>query len=59
MGVSLAVTRIMNFRGVIATDEDNTKQGRKYTVIYGVFYAMMIYCLILHERNNVTQNLLQ
>ena len=47
IGVSFwQITRIMNFRSVIATDEDNEKQG-KYALGFLVFlYAMMIYCLI-------------
>ena len=47
IGVSFwQITRILNFRGVIATDEDNSKQG-KYAIYFMVFfYAMMIYCLI-------------
>jgi len=47
IGVSFwQITRIMNFRGVIATDEDNDKQG-KYFLFFLVFlYAIMIYCLI-------------
>ena len=47
IGVSFwQITRIMNFRGVIATDEDNTKQGRNSLLFMAFFYAMMIYCLI-------------
>ena len=47
IGVSFwQITRIMNFRGVIATDEDNTKQGRNALLFMAFFYAMMIYCLI-------------
>jgi cytochrome c oxidase subunit 2 len=47
IGVSFwQITRIMNLRGVIATDEDNAKQG-KYSLVFMAFlYAMMIYCLI-------------
>ena len=47
MGVSVwQITRILDFRGVIANDEDNAKQG-KYAIYFMVFlYAMMIYCLI-------------
>ncbi|CAM1368218.1 Cytochrome c oxidase subunit 2 [Tenacibaculum sediminilitoris] len=47
IGVSFwQITRIMNFRSVIATDEDNERQG-KYALGFLVFlYAMMIYCLI-------------
>ena len=47
IGVSFwQITRIMNFIGVIATDEDNTKQGRNSLLFMAFFYAMMIYCLI-------------
>jgi cytochrome c oxidase subunit 2 len=47
IGVSFwQITRIMNFRGVIATDEDNTKQGRNSLLFMAFLYAMMIYCLI-------------
>ena len=47
IGVSFwQITRITNFRGVIATDEDNTKQGRNALLFMAFFYAMMIYCLI-------------
>jgi cytochrome c oxidase subunit 2 len=47
IGVSFwQITRIMNLRGVIATDKDNENQG-KYAIYFMVFfYAMMIYCLI-------------
>ena len=47
IGVSFwQITRIMNLRGVIATDKDNDRQG-KYFILFGVFiYALMIYCLI-------------
>ena len=47
VGVSFwQITRIMNFRSVIATDQDNAKQG-KYSIYFLVFlYSMMIYCLI-------------
>lgn len=47
IGVSFwQITRILNFRGVIANDEDNAKQG-KYSLYFLVyFYAIMIYCLI-------------
>ena len=47
IGVSFwQITRILNFRTVIATDADNAKQG-KYAIYFMVFlYAMMIYCLI-------------
>jgi len=47
IGVSFwQITRILNFRGVIANDEDNAKQG-KYSLYFLVYlYAIMIYCLI-------------
>ncbi|UAM97498.1 cytochrome c oxidase subunit II [Polaribacter litorisediminis] len=47
IGVSFwQITRILDFRGVIANDKDNSKQG-KYALYFMVFlYAMMIYCLI-------------
>ena len=47
IGVSFwQITRILNFRGVIANDEDNAKQG-KYSLYFLVyFYGIMIYCLI-------------
>ena len=47
IGVSFwQITRILNFRGIIANDEDNAKQG-KYSLYFLVyFYAIMIYCLI-------------
>ncbi|MFC4267723.1 cytochrome c oxidase subunit II [Polaribacter marinivivus] len=47
IGVSFwQITRILNFRTVIADDADNAKQG-KYAIYFMVFlYAMMIYCLI-------------
>lgn len=47
IGVSFwQITRIMNFRGVIATDKDNDTQGKLFLVFTAFFYAMMIYCLI-------------
>lgn len=47
IGVSFwQITRIMNFRSVIATDEDNTKQGRNALLFLAFLYAIMIYCLI-------------
>ncbi|SDS43619.1 cytochrome c oxidase subunit 2 [Polaribacter sp. KT25b] len=47
IGVSLwQITRIMNFRSVLATDEDNTRQGRNALLFLVFFYAIMIYCLI-------------
>jgi cytochrome c oxidase subunit 2 len=47
IGVSFwQITRIMNLRGVIATDEDNAKQGKYALFFMAFFYAMMIYCLI-------------
>ena len=47
IGVSFwQITRILNFRGVIANDQDNAKQG-KYSLYFLVyFYGIMIYCLI-------------
>jgi len=47
IGVSFwQITRILNFRGVIANDQDNAKQG-KYSLYFLVYlYAIMIYCLI-------------
>ncbi|MFT6191702.1 MAG: cytochrome c oxidase subunit 2 [Paraglaciecola sp.] len=47
VGVSFwQITRILDFRGVIANDKDNSKQG-KYALYFLIFlYAMMIYCLI-------------
>jgi cytochrome c oxidase subunit 2 len=47
IGVSFwQITRILDFRGSIANDKDNAKQG-KYALYFMVFlYAMMIYCLI-------------
>jgi len=47
IGVSFwQITRILNFRSVIATDKDNNTQGKLFLVFMAVFYAMMIYCLI-------------
>lgn len=47
IGVSFwQITRIMNFRGVIATDEDNTKQGNYSLIFLAFIYGIMIYCLI-------------
>ncbi len=47
IGVSFwQITRIMNLRGVIATDKDNDTQGKLFLVFTAFFYAMMIYCLI-------------
>lgn len=47
IGVSFwQITRILDFRGVIANDKDNAKQGN-YALLFMVFlYAMMIYTLI-------------
>jgi cytochrome c oxidase subunit 2 len=47
IGVSFwQITRVLNLREVIATDKDNSKQG-KYALFFMVFlYAMMVYCLI-------------
>ncbi len=47
IGVSFwQITRIMDFREVIATDADNAKQGKNALYFMAFFYAMMIYCLI-------------
>ncbi|WP_299005759.1 cytochrome c oxidase subunit II [uncultured Tenacibaculum sp.] len=47
IGVSFwQITRIMNFRSVIATDEDNEKQAKYSLAFLAFLYAMMIYCLI-------------
>lgn len=47
IGVSFwQITRIMNFRSVIATDKDNDTQGKIFLVFMAGFYALMIYCLI-------------
>ena len=47
IGVSIwQITRIMNFRGVIATDKDNNFQGKMWIGFAVFLYAMMIYCLI-------------
>ena len=47
IGVSAwQITRILNFRTVIATDKDNDRQGKYFLVFTAGFYAMMIYCLI-------------
>ncbi|MEE9406643.1 MAG: cytochrome c oxidase subunit II [Polaribacter sp.] len=47
IGVSFwQITRILNLRGVIATDKDNATQGKIAIYFMVFFYAMMIYCLI-------------
>ncbi len=47
IGVSFwQITRIMNFRSVIATDKDNETQGKLAIGFLAFLYAMMIYCLI-------------
>ncbi|WP_369047981.1 cytochrome c oxidase subunit II [Tenacibaculum sp. UWU-22] len=47
IGVSFwQITRIMNFREVIATDKDNNRQGTYFLIFLAGLYAMMIYCLI-------------
>ncbi|WP_440120104.1 cytochrome c oxidase subunit II [Tenacibaculum sp. Ill] len=47
IGVSFwQITRIMNFRSVIATDKDNEKQGKYALGFLAFLYGMMIYCLI-------------
>jgi len=46
-GVSIwQITRIMNFRSVIANDKDNNFQGKMWIGFAVFLYAMMIYCLI-------------
>ncbi len=56
IGVSVwQITRIMDFRGSIADDNDNAAQG-KYAIGFLAFlYAMMIYCSNLHECYNVAR----
>lgn len=47
IGVSVwQITRIMNFRSVIATDKDNNFQGKMWIGFAVFLYVMMIYCLI-------------
>ncbi len=47
IGVSFwQITRIMNFRSVIANDKDNETQGKLAIGFLAFLYAMMIYCLI-------------
>jgi cytochrome c oxidase subunit 2 len=47
IGVSFwQITRILNFRTVIATDKDNDTQGKLFLWFTAFLYAMMIYCLI-------------
>ncbi len=47
LGVSFwQITRVMNLRKVIATDEDNNKQGKIALGFMVFLYAMMIYCLL-------------
>lgn len=47
IGVSFwQITRIMNFRSVIATDKDNDTQGKLFITFLAGLYALMIYCLI-------------
>ncbi|CAM1356617.1 MULTISPECIES: cytochrome c oxidase subunit II [Tenacibaculum] len=47
IGVSFwQITRIMNFRSVIATDKDNDTQGKLAIGFLVFLYVMMIYCLI-------------
>ena len=47
IGVSFwQITRIMNFRSVIATDKDNDFQGKMFLGFTVFLYAMMVYCLI-------------
>ena len=47
IGVSFwQVTRILNFRGSIATDKDNKAQGKNALLFMAFLYIMMVYCLI-------------
>ncbi len=47
IGVSFwQITRIMDFRSVIATDKDNETQGKLAIGFLVILYAMMVYCLI-------------
>jgi len=47
IGVSFwQITRIMNFRSVIANDKDNDFQGKMFLGFTVFLYAMMLYCLI-------------
>lgn len=47
IGVSFwQITRIMNFRSVIANDKDNDFQGKMFLGFTVFLYAMMVYCLI-------------
>ncbi|CAL2084699.1 cytochrome c oxidase subunit II [Tenacibaculum sp. 190524A05c] len=47
LGVSFwQITRVMNLRSVIATDDDNNKQGKIALGFMVFLYAMMIYCLL-------------
>jgi len=47
IGVSVwQITRIMDFRGSIANDNDNAAQGKYALGFLAFLYAMMIYCLI-------------
>jgi len=47
IGVSFwQITRILNLRGVIATDKDNQQQGKNALLFMVFLYAIMIYCLI-------------
>ncbi len=47
LGVSFwQITRVMNLRNVIATDDDNNKQGKIALGFMVFLYAMMIYCLL-------------
>ncbi len=40
------ITRILNFRSVIATDKDNAIQGKNFLYFTAFLYTMMVYCLI-------------
>ena len=47
IGVSFwQITRILDFREVIATDKDNATQGKNALYFMAFLYAIMIYCLI-------------
>lgn len=47
IGVSFwQITRILNLRSVIATDNDNNTQGKLFLGFLVFLYAMMIYCLL-------------
>ena len=56
IGVSFwQITRILNLRGVIATDKDNDRQG-KYFILFGIFiYALNDLLLNWNECFNVAR----